>query len=293
MVETDIFTGERGDEFERHIRHLLELGRIKPKYIDALTTVSAMAEYAKAFTAQTAHPTDNYERYEHIGDVTINKFIVWYAYRRFPQLECCEGVKVVARLRINYGAKEFLGGLAETHGFWPFISAANTGIERNVYYRSRNRVDLLEDCMEAFIGCTEYLIDRLFRPGAGYAIVYDILKTMYDAIDISLAYDALYDAKTRLKETFDMFKGAIGTWRFNEEHISVNGQRKIHSCLYQVTIDKRHVLIGDGVGYKKTDAQQIAAARGLEYMRQCGVFKHPPRIYRVFENPPAQVRTDT
>lgn len=76
-----------------------------------------MIFYGNAFTATTANKVDNYERFEQIGDVTANKFIVWYAYRRFPQLDCTDGVKVVARLRINYGAKQFFAPLGEQLDF--------------------------------------------------------------------------------------------------------------------------------------------------------------------------------
>ena len=41
-----------------------------------------MNEYAKAFTAASANPDQNYEIFEQLGDVSANKFIVWYAYQR-------------------------------------------------------------------------------------------------------------------------------------------------------------------------------------------------------------------
>ena len=97
--------------------------------------------------------------------------------------------------------------------FWPFISAAIEGTERNQKYRNRNKKDLLEDVLEAFIGCTEYLLDEAFRPGVGYGIVYDILESIFNELPMSLEYEDLYDAKTRLKETTDFkdLKALIGT----------------------------------------------------------------------------------
>ena len=210
---TTIYLGSRGQDFKNMIVGLLKRGNLKAKYIDLLTDEKSLLAYGQAFTAVTADKVDNYERFEQIGDVTANKFIVWYAYRRFPQLDCTDGVKVVARLRINYGAKQFFAPLGEQLGFWPFISAAEDGVERNMYYRNRNKKDLLEDCIEAFIGCTEYLLDKAFRPGVGYGIVYDILASIFDEIDMSLRYEDLYDAKTRLKETFDSYKN-LGGWHF-------------------------------------------------------------------------------
>ena len=101
-----VYEWSRGSDFKKVIRDLLVKGKLKPEYIDALTNDENMKEYSKAFTAASADPMNNYEIFEQIGDLTANKFIVWYAYKRFPQLNCPLGVKVVARLRINYGARQ-------------------------------------------------------------------------------------------------------------------------------------------------------------------------------------------
>ena len=102
-------------------------------------------------------------------------------------------------------------------------------------YRVRDKKDLLEDTLEAFIGCTEYLLDKAYRPGVGYAIVYDILSDIFDEIPISLRFEDLYDAKTRLKETFDTFP-EIGHWAYvdNREEIGDEGHTIANSSVYQV-----------------------------------------------------------
>lgn len=304
-----LYLGSRNDDFKNMIIELLKKGKLKPKYIEQLTNEKGMEAYNYAFTARTADPVNNYERFEQIGDVTANKFIVWYAYRRFPQLDCTEGVKVVARLRINYGAKQFFGPLGEKLGFWPFISAAEDGTERNQYYRNRNKKDLLEDCLESFIGCTEHLLDKAFRPGVGYAIVYDILSSIFDNIPMSLKYKDLYDAKTRLKETFDAYKD-LGGWYFKDtrEEIEgpVDGSNYIlaHAVLYlmppgtpqqpskikigagpkdyEIIAHKGWKQLGTGTASKKGDAQQKAAEEGIKTLKKMGFFKEPPEEYKLF-----------
>jgi dsRNA-specific ribonuclease len=296
----NLYLGSRGSDFKDMIIGLLQRGRLKAKYINALTDKKSMESYGQAFTATTADPVNNYERFEQIGDVSANKFIVWYAYRRFPQLDCTDGVKVVARLRINYSAKQFFGPLGEKLGFWPFISAEEDGDERNKYYRNRNKKDLLEDCLESFIGCTEYLLDKKFRPGVGYGIIYDILSDIFDDIDMSLAYENLYDAKTRLKETFDAYKD-LGGWHFIDTRDNTQGEHTFaNSLLYQkpprtpqkpilIGLGKKEetpqegwVLIGRGVSSKKGDAQQKAAEEGIKTLRKYGFFKDPPPEYLRF-----------
>ena len=298
MNSEQVYNGSRGDDFTMMIVKLLKKGKLKRQYLNMLVSKESLKQYGYAFTAKSADKDNNYERFEQLGDVTANKFIVWYVYRRFPQLDCTEGVKVAARLRINYGAKAFFGKLGEELGFWPFITAQIEGTERNMYYRNRNKQDLLEDCLEAFIGCTEYLLDKAFRPGVGYAIVYDILENIFNSIDISLDYSKLYDAKTRLKETFDFFTNQIGTWTFIDKKFETeNGYTNTLSRIYQIPSylsppNTRHnsepksgwVLLGEGSACKKGNAQQVAAENALLRLKQNGIFKEPPSEYKRFLN---------
>lgn len=306
-IDSNIYLGSRDEDFKELIRTILARGRLKPKYIELLTNEKSMAEYGNAFTAASADNVNNYERYEQLGDMSANKFIVWYSYRRFPQLDCTEGVKVVARLRINYGATQIFSTLGEELGFWPFISSAIDGTERNKKYRNKHMKNLLEDVFEAFIGCTESLLDKAFRTGVGYAIVYDILTDIFNRKPMSLAYEDLYDSKTRLKETFDHYKGRIGEWVYRDEKEVTDGDSicshgiKKHSCndcflinslnvsyLYQVPIGgsakslRREWIIGVGKSAKKIDAEQIAAEEGISFLKHHGYFKNPPSIYAFF-----------
>lgn len=198
MIEetNEIYLGSRGPDFKEMITSFLQRGNLKAKYINLLTSDENMALYGQAFTSDTVNPTDNYEVFEQLGDVSANKFIVWYAYKRYPQLFCPSGVQVVAHLRINYGAKKTFFAIGESLGFWSFISAT-------VDERSRKKKDLLEDVFEAIIGLTEYLLDNKFRVGVGYGIIYDILTNIFNNLEMSLEYDDLKSSKTRLKEIFD------------------------------------------------------------------------------------------
>ena len=288
-----IYFGLRDASFKKIITNILEKSKLKSKYIEELTDEKSLKAYSQAFTAASANPNKNYEIYEQIGDLSANKFIVWYAYRRFPQLDCPLGVKVVARLRINYGSRQSFSNIAENLGFWPFISADEEE-------RSRKKKDLLEDSMEAFIGCTEQLLDNKYRPGVGYGIVYDILSSIFDSIDISLAYNDLYDAKTRLKELFDAYKDVLGTWAY----IDTREDLLAESMIYQVPPGasnepfkqkvgpgKQDVIIkarpewnklGSGKAAKKADAQQKAAEAGLNALNAMGWVKEIPEEYQYF-----------
>ena len=300
-----IYQGIRGDEFKSLIAGLMRRANLKDKYIETLTNEENMSKFSKAFTASSANSKNNYEIYEQLGDVSANKFIVWYAYRRFPQLQCTAGVKVVARLRINYGAKKSFSDIADKLGFWPYISAAEDGLDRSAKYRNRHKKDLLEDVFEAFIGCTEQILDDEYRPGVGYGVVYDILSSIFDNINISLKFKDLYDAKTRMKEIFDAFN-MLGTFQFIDSREEVAQNENYTSIaiskLYQVPPGKNKkarrftdkegnahkspnvgwILIGMGTSTTKSNAQQIASEKGISYLNKQGYIKEVPIEYRLF-----------
>ena len=168
-------------------------------------------------------------------------------------------------------------------------------------YRARHKKDLLEDTFEAFVGCTEYLLDKAYRPGVGYGIVYDILSDIFDEIPISLRFEDLLDPKTRLKETFDAFP-QLGEWAYiNTREEIESGYSMAMATLYQVPNGvsnksshrktgpgKKDFVevalpqwteLGKGTASRKIDAQQKAAAQGIEALRRRKFYRQPPADY--------------
>lgn len=287
-----IYFGPRNDTFKSLIISLLNKAKIKDKFINPLITPEALQMFSDAFTSDLVDENNNYQVYEQLGDLIGNKFIVWYMYRRFPQLKCAEGVKVAARLRINYGAKNSFSKIAEKLGFWPFITAPND-------LRSRKQKDLLEDVFEAFLGVTALVLDESFNIGVGDAIVYRILKSIFDDMDISLRYEDLYDAKTRLKELFDIHEEILGplkyeTSRREEDGVAISQVYRVENGSYFVKKngkkDKKRIvggtsiLIGSGEATLEAEAEQLAASEGLKTMKSYGYYKVPPKCYRKFMN---------
>lgn len=284
-----IYLGDRGKTFKTLIKSVLKKGKIKKNYVEILTSPESLQEYGAAFTSEQIDPNNNYQVYEQLGDLSGNKFIVWYIYRRFPQLKCAEGVKVAARLRINYGSKNSFYKIAEELGFWDFISATND-------LRQRKMKPLLEDVFEAFLGVTETILDEQTMYGVGYACVYKILTAIFDDMDISLRYEDLYDAKTRLKELFDIHVDNLGPLVYEE----TKDDLITHSVAYRYdggryaerpdgTINTKKIVgqyrkikIGEGSAALKADAQQAAAANAIQNLAKQGYVKYAPRIYAKF-----------
>jgi dsRNA-specific ribonuclease len=268
--QTGLYIGDRGIKFKRLVESLLKKGDVSDSYIDILTCKESMEIYSAAFTSEQIDENNNYQVYEQLGDLTGNKFIVCYIYKRFPQLKCAEGVKVAARLRINLGSKNSFASIAEKFGFWEFISAPNE-------LRQRKKKPLLEDVFEAFLGATETILDDCIRIGAGYACVYKLLESIFDEIPISLNYEDLYDAKTRLKELFDIFSDKLGELRYEEKRDEL-----LVTCSIYREEKKAKILIGQGTASLKPDAEQAASTNALKNMAAIGYIKHVPNIYSKF-----------
>lgn len=262
-----IIYGTRDATFWQMIRSTIERSNLKSEYVDKLlASPEAREMYNCVFTHISADAEKNYEWLEILGDATLNKCVVWYISKRFPQLKCPEGVKIIARLKINLISKKTFAELATNLNWWTFVTA-----DEDVKQTKKKK--LMEDIFEAFFGATEYLIDSIVYPGSGYAICYRIAASLFNELEICLRYESLYDPITRLKEVFDFFKN-IGTFEFVNERR--NGHQ--HVTLFQVLGNQR-IPIGFGIASLLDDAKQRACDRGLGHLKSRGIDKPVPEYY--------------
>jgi len=276
--QKELSFGERGLPFKSFIQTLLQRSHLKKKYIDLLTNTESMNLYSDAFTHISIDPDRNYEYLEILGDVTCNKSIVWYIKERFPQLQNSDGVKVIARLRINLVSKKNFAMIAESLGFIDFISC-----EKEI--KEQKGKSLLEDVFEAFFGATEVLIDGLLGNGAGYGICFRILKSILDELNISLKYEDLYDPITRLKETFDFFRQQVPgrqchmIWgNMMWENIKTETGQIVNLYQHDKLSNRKKLLITTEAPLLD-EAKQLAASKYLQILNDQG-FKRPiPEYY--------------
>jgi dsRNA-specific ribonuclease len=262
---------DRSDDFIFLISSLLKRSSLKNEFINLC--LKKIDRYNQSFTSSSSNSILNYEYYEQIGDGTINKFIVTYMYKRFPQLRTSDGVEVVARLKIKYGSKGQLYQIAEKLGFWPFIVATED-------VRTKRKKALLEDVFEAFFGCTEEVVNETiheingtYYPGIGFDICWSILASIFDELKINIDYDFLVDSKTKLKELFDEFKNS--NLRYSEVHCPET--KYFLSSVYDG--DK---FLGSGKSLLKRDAQEKAAEQALKNLSRMGIVKKIPNHYLQF-----------
>ena len=233
---TTLINGDRGWKFISTLKNLFTNAGIRGKYIDILLSGDSLKIYNWAFTSNSANSTksspDNYEVYEILGDSVFKNFIASYAIQRF-QLKKAKDLKLISRIKINYGSEEELAKMARSLGFLSFITAS-----QDLFSTVKKQDKMLEDVFESFLGATCQILDSKARIGVGYCVCYQILKYICDSKVISDEFTVLVDNITLLKEFFDKHKD-VGT---------------IH---YEIRYSKHHVI-------------QSSAKKGMDYLRKNG-----------------------
>lgn len=263
--------GNRGDDFKNLISKILKMGKLKQKYIDILTSDSNMILYGHAFTSANVDPVNNYEFYEILGDSTLGNFLIYYCSRRFPELQNAAGVSILSKMKATYGQKEFLAQIAGRMNYFEFISATQED-------KMRIKNSLLEDCFESFIGVTVYILDKEIMNGVGYAIAYDILKEIYDVIDINPNFEELQDSISKLKEFFDPpHYRNLGKIEYRNEVISSDSTNRIvKSTVVFLFKTGRQMVLGEGTASIKKKADNKAATEALSFLKKSGFTKDKP-----------------
>ena len=257
--------------FRKHLKSVLELSNLRSHHIDYLVSYHNLDTYIQAFTHASVGVDCNYEWFEIMGDAILNKCMVYYINQRFPFLHNHEGVKVIARLKINLVSKKMFSEISARLQFPMFIRYQES-------VPKTNPKALFEDVLESFFGLTEWLLDKSCELGVGHVACYNILKSIMDTYPISLKYEDLYDNITRLKETFDVLKphlwGQIKYENFREE----SGRQ--HVKIFQVCPQShRKVLLYECYGVGLDETKQAGAQFVLQALKQQGLEKQVPPYY--------------
>lgn len=276
FFQPGFYYAPRDDKFKTFIISLLQNSKLKTQYIDQLVNSKNIKIFESAFTSDIIDIDNNYQHYEQIGDGVCNLFVVEYFYKRFPFLQSPAGVTIIARLKMIYSSKQILYKVGKKIGLYEFISAPN---------EFRTTKSLIEDVFEAFIGSLKVLVDEEIYSGTGYAICSNILTHIFDQEDVSLKYEDLYDSKTILKETFDMFKLKIGKQPIYEQGVYNQSNHVATSTVYfKDEMSKQQIKIGEGYGGTVIDSEQAAAKMAISTLAEKYKIQKPtPQIFHDIE----------
>lgn len=276
-----IHYGVRGPEFENYISNLLKIGGVKPEYIDLLLGPDSMEMYTCAMTTKLADAENNLESLELLGDSTVNKIVVWFMARRFPELlkPVKDNVGILSRLKANLVSKTMYAKIGRLMHMERFITCTED-------QWIAEQTKLVEDSFEALMGALEYQMDLKIRLGVGYAICYNIVSPLYEQQEISLAHKDLYDSVSRLKEVFDQLRKTLGKTEYDSKQLPDN---TFASDVYSAT-ETRRSKIGEGRGKSRKAAELAAAEDAISYLAKRG-FVRVPRGEDFFAQLPQGVQT--
>ena len=96
---------------------------------------------------------------------------------------------------------------------------------------------------------------------------------------IDISYEQLFDAKTRLKELFDLHRDSLGVLQYEYEKL-VNGHSKVQ--VLRIAPDReRHLLSAAIHPINKALAEQQASEEALVTLAKQGFVREIPTEYRL------------
>lgn len=268
------YYGKRDESFKKVLHDALVLSGAKSGYISLLLSKSeTMDLYNSAFTSKTASE-DNYEVLEFLGDACADHFLAWYLYDRFPALRCAKGVGILSVLKANFASSHSLSQIADSLGFWPFISASDEE-------RKEDKEALLEDVFEAFVGATALVLDSNVVEGLGFLTVYRLMETIFNEKTISLKYQDVVDAKSRLKQLFDHYQ-AKGRLQGKIRYEMKDRKGPVWTTRIVQTVAGKTVVLGEGTAVGKANSEKAAAEFALASLASRGYTEPIPLVYQKY-----------
>lgn len=170
----------------------------------------------RAFTHWTFNSEHNYEVLETLGDTTYNKIVMYYIYRRFPDLANDPD----GNYKLTESSKLYKSKL-QAPFFSDRLGLPSMARYRMLFYRPQPQTfpdkilqikmdqKMKTDLFEAFIAALEDIIDCRVFPHAGYIYTYNILSSLLDEIDIKMNLADTKNNKSKLKELTDRLQGTV------------------------------------------------------------------------------------
>lgn len=206
------------EDFRKFLREILfRYCDIKEKYLDVFLSPENMVLFTKSFTSPTYDAENNYEIFEFLGDLSVNKTVCKYFYVKMKNMGLFNGdtstgamsnLDMLSRIKITYQSTKKLSEMARLLKFKDFIRYKDPEppLEGAKYDKRKLPLDknkLLEDVYEALCGCLEEVIDKYYSR-TGYQVVENFITNSLDRIvsdgdlENMMSYDSMYDAKSRL-----------------------------------------------------------------------------------------------
>ncbi len=264
-------------DFSTFIVMLFKRGRLNQEHIDLFITPASLEECrGTVFTHSSFDSVINYELNELVGDGIINSYIIQHLRKRFPRIK---SIKWLTRMKHNLASGKELARMCRAEGLEKFV---RFGPEIEIIKNKQLNLDLnfdylsiLEDVMEAF---TAWVVGRIEATGKSHGVaiqvIHNILDTFFNAKEISLRYEDVFDPISRLKE---MYEAKNKGWKWTYRDGETIKATKIKDGSFKAEAygwpkgdkkqeDQNKVLLCVEHSYDKDDARQKAAIKAIKVL---------------------------
>ncbi len=206
--------------------------------------------YLKQALTHCSAGSENYERFEFLGDSILSFVIANELFHRFPSHT--EGQ--LSRLRSFLVRGEMLAELAKELGLGDFLFLGQGELKSGGF----RRASILADSLEAVFAA-------VFFDGGINAAKEVILKIFHSRLEDPNLNDCLKDAKTQLQEYLQAEKYSLPEYTL----VKVDGDE--HDQMFYVTCAVSGIaLTTQGQGPNRRKAEQLAAKSLLEQLQKKG-----------------------
>ena len=248
--------------------------------INIYLTDENMLQFNKAFTHESFDAVNNYEYLETLGDITLNKCVIWYFHRRFPNLKTLpKANKIMTNLKTKNVARDKFAQLSRRLQFQNYIRFKSYEDPKKLGKKPMLDNNMLSDVFEAVMGTLEDIIDTTEKlPGIGATPVYNIVASLLDQDQFSLDIALVAEPKTQLMQGFKMKKwpDVVFTDRKVEEKTSDDSTASVYYVTLKVTFppdstnpDRMTTLtFPEQRSFRKKDAEKAAAKYALDKLKE-------------------------
>ena len=198
-------------DFKRFIKEILLYKclferKTYDKYFD---TPASWSIIRQAFIHESLKLQTNYELLEHEGDSVVNNVARAYISLKFPKIVNVSWKSQIGHMLIS---KKALSEIAIQNGFTKHIAFSDELRKRIEMFDDptdcRDFLSMNEDVLEALCGaisriCWKISSNPATAFGIGSAACFNLISNFFDQIKISIRYEDIFDAKSRLKRLFD------------------------------------------------------------------------------------------
>jgi len=290
-------------EFRNAIQEILVRCKIRYSVIESIISSNdKMQNFLSAFTHPSVDREFNYLLYNFLGNAVLDESIVFYLKYRFPRIQ---SVKWLTKIKHSITNRKLLASLV-TMGANSPDKLPPRSIAKFIRYDAEfaeeikdgglKYVSFVENIMKALLGSIILTIEQYPYPqphGVGVQIAFYLIQSYFDSINISVKYENVFDAVSRLKELYES-KGRGFKWPNKDAYQIVRPEEGPDAGKYQVTVfawpkgdrrpyDQNKVALVTVTAQSKDEAKQEAAMKALN------ILKH---AYKIGEIPPDPYQTN-